>query len=64
MNKKLVILDEDLVKFAVERCDADEKLAKLAIARTRDISTGRAMADYVVKIRRLRDALEKATTNA
>lgn len=64
MNKKIVVLDEDLVEFLVNKCDADEKLAKLAIARTNNVNVGRKMADYVVKTRRVRAALESAKDNA
>lgn len=60
MGKKLVILDDDLVKFALDRCRADEDLAKVAIGRSKRVATAKQMVDYLVKIKRFQAALEDA----
>ena len=60
MSRKLVLLDQDLYNLAMERCIADIELGKLAIKIARNIPSAATAVDYVVKMERIRNALEKA----
>lgn len=60
MSKKTVELDDDLLAFALERCDADERVGMTAVRRASSIKSGKMFMDYVVKVKRLRAALEDA----
>ncbi len=64
MTKKTIELDEDILQFALERCAADINLglqtAKRAAVGRGSISDGKRIMDYVVMVRRLKVALEKA----
>lgn len=53
-------LDEDLFRFMHERCRADEALGKTAVRAAKNVASAKTMVDYVVMVRRLIDALEKA----
>lgn len=60
MSRKIVTLDEELFRFMHQRCKADAELGRRAVLIAKNETAAKTMVDYVVMVRRLIDALEKA----
>jgi len=68
MSTKTVELEEDVLEFARQRCEADIELGMRTIARiserrgqdVRAVQDGKKVMDYVIMARRLKGALDKA----
>lgn len=61
MKSKKVIIDEEVLAFALQRCKADHDLGVAGARLAPTLRAGRLFADYVVMNERLRRALESAS---
>lgn len=60
---KTIELENEVLEFALQRCEADIALGKAAAEQAAwriNIAAGKKMMDYVVMVKRLQAALEKA----